>query len=432
MTKTSALAKPVSNVRTNQPSLDNTSLAEDSFRQRETTTTPSNAWAATNLLAAPVQRRPQSERKTGLPDHLKAGIENLSGVFAGDINVHHNSNKPAKLQALAYTQGTDIHLGPGQEKHLPHEAWHVVQQKQGRVRPTLLQKGVAINDSPALELEADVMGARAVQLRPDAGNTSKAPSAGAGQSIVQRVNEPQHGQKTPKELAKDRLEKLLPGFVKTGTVNSEIIIPLPEDESGNCHGYTIHKNTHEFNYPENLIQHIKTNPDDHIAVFFKGGIGHSGRLENENLTHLVIGVGLVESTMNLAECAGYDQRCNLPEDKDKFWDLVKKYHDPNKEATIQAMHKEANAMIYAIEESGLTDEILNQTDNEASITAFSDHADVMLNLTSLEGPIPTETENNHLHFMKLFTKLQDTHPALKTHYTNYLTPNEDEDEHQQQ
>jgi hypothetical protein len=25
---------------------------------------------------------------------------------------------------------------PGQEQHLPHEAWHVVQQKQGRVKPT--------------------------------------------------------------------------------------------------------------------------------------------------------------------------------------------------------------------------------------------------------------------------------------------------------
>ena len=43
-----------------------------------------------------------------------------------DVNVHYNSNKPAQLQAHAYAQGTDIHLGPGQEKHLPHEAWHVV------------------------------------------------------------------------------------------------------------------------------------------------------------------------------------------------------------------------------------------------------------------------------------------------------------------
>ena len=29
--------------------------------------------------------------------------------------------------ALAYAQGSDIHLAPGQEQHLPHEAWHVVQ-----------------------------------------------------------------------------------------------------------------------------------------------------------------------------------------------------------------------------------------------------------------------------------------------------------------
>ncbi|HAP61901.1 MAG TPA: hypothetical protein DCR93_21180, partial [Cytophagales bacterium] len=36
--------------------------------------------------------------------------------------------------------GTDIHLAPGQQKHLPHEAWHVVQQKQGRVKPTLQPK----------------------------------------------------------------------------------------------------------------------------------------------------------------------------------------------------------------------------------------------------------------------------------------------------
>lgn len=39
-------------------------------------------------------------------------------------------------EETTYSQGTDIHIGPGQEKHLPHEAWHVVQQKQGRVKPT--------------------------------------------------------------------------------------------------------------------------------------------------------------------------------------------------------------------------------------------------------------------------------------------------------
>ena len=105
----------------------------------------------------------RQENKTGLPDPLKSGVESLSGISLDDVKVHRNSDKPAQLQAHAYAQGTDIHLGPGQEKHLPHEAWHVVQQKQGRVQPTTQLKGkVNINDDAGLEKEADVMGAKAV------------------------------------------------------------------------------------------------------------------------------------------------------------------------------------------------------------------------------------------------------------------------------
>lgn len=109
----------------------------------------------------PIQKK---DNKTGLPDYLKTGIENLSGYSMDDVTVHRNSSKPAQLQAHAYAQGTDIHLAPGQEKHLPHEAWHVVQQKQGRVQPTLQLNGkVNINDDVALEKEADVMGKEAMQ-----------------------------------------------------------------------------------------------------------------------------------------------------------------------------------------------------------------------------------------------------------------------------
>jgi hypothetical protein len=76
-----------------------------------------------------------------------------------DVKVHYNSSKPAQLNAHAYAQGTDIHVASGQEKHLPHEAWHVVQQKQGRVKPTMqLKAKVNINDDKSLEKEADVMG----------------------------------------------------------------------------------------------------------------------------------------------------------------------------------------------------------------------------------------------------------------------------------
>ncbi len=103
----------------------------------------------------------QSDRN-GLPDDLKSGIENLSGMPMNDVQVHYNSPKPAQLQALAYTQGKDIHVGPGQEQHLPHEAWHVVQQAQGRVQPTAqMEQGVPLHDDPGLEHEADVMGQKA-------------------------------------------------------------------------------------------------------------------------------------------------------------------------------------------------------------------------------------------------------------------------------
>lgn len=108
----------------------------------------------------------RKENNTGLPDNLKSGIENLSGIAMDDVQVHYNSARPAPLQAHAFTQGADIHVAPGQEKHLAHEAWHVVQQKQGRVQPTMSLNGQQINDSPSLEQEADSMGAKALSSVP--------------------------------------------------------------------------------------------------------------------------------------------------------------------------------------------------------------------------------------------------------------------------
>ena len=125
-----------------------------------------NGRASATGPAAPVQRQeaPQ-ENTTGLPDELKAGVENLSGHSLDDVRVHYNSAQPAQLQAHAYAQGTDIHVAPGQEQHLPHEAWHVVQQKQGRVRPTMQMKGaVSVNADARLEKEADMMGGKALQM----------------------------------------------------------------------------------------------------------------------------------------------------------------------------------------------------------------------------------------------------------------------------
>ncbi len=127
-----------------------------------------------NRPASLLQRKVNN---TGLPENLKSGIENLSGHSMDDVKVHYNSNKPAQLNAHAYAQGTNIHIASGQEKHLPHEAWHVVQQKQGRVKPTLQMKGkVNVNDDKGLENEADVMGAKALQMKSKSQSAMVSPS----------------------------------------------------------------------------------------------------------------------------------------------------------------------------------------------------------------------------------------------------------------
>ncbi|MFX3636939.1 MAG: DUF4157 domain-containing protein [Candidatus Pristimantibacillus sp.] len=130
------------------------------------------ATAVEQLPRPAVQRKSTSNGDSGLPDHLKTGIEALSGYSMDHVKVHYNSSKPAQLQALAYAQGSEIHLAPGQEQHLPHEAWHIVQQQQGRVQPTMELGGTAINDSPALEREADRRGSEAMQFKQDTNRTS--------------------------------------------------------------------------------------------------------------------------------------------------------------------------------------------------------------------------------------------------------------------
>ena len=148
--------------------------------------------AAANAQAGPAPA-PRTPSRSGLPERLRAGVERLSGFFMGDVRVHRDSAEPARLGALAFTQGSDIHLGPGQEQHLPHEAWHVVQQKEGRVAATAQMKGQGINDDAGLEREADAMGAAALRaapagpLAPEPPAPGRTPAAGAGLPVQRKA-----------------------------------------------------------------------------------------------------------------------------------------------------------------------------------------------------------------------------------------------------
>jgi hypothetical protein len=156
---------------------------------------------------------------TGLPDGLKAGIENLSGMNLDHVRVHYNSARPAQLQAHAYAQGSEIHVAPGQEKHLPHEAWHVVQQAQGRVRPTVQMKGdVPVNDDAGLEREADIMGEKALAAGPatiqarqtglPAPATGGAPAAQL-KSVIKSTTPKKSGADTPLKTLHDNFGALM-------------------------------------------------------------------------------------------------------------------------------------------------------------------------------------------------------------------------------
>lgn len=102
---------------------------------------------------------------TGIPEAMKMQLEHMSGFSFDDVHVQYNSDKPRQLQALAYTQGNQVYIGPGQEKHLGHELGHVIQQKQGRVQPTMQLQGANVNDNENLEKEADMLGNQAIQYK---------------------------------------------------------------------------------------------------------------------------------------------------------------------------------------------------------------------------------------------------------------------------
>ncbi len=142
-------------------------------------------------LQAKLQQKPEEEEKqlkkssdsepsgtkggsgstTSMPEDVQAKMENSFGTSFSGVNIHQNDNSATEMGALAYTQGDNVHFAPGQynpasskgQELLGHELTHVVQQRQGRVQPTKQGKGIAVNDSPSLEQEADVMGKKAAE-----------------------------------------------------------------------------------------------------------------------------------------------------------------------------------------------------------------------------------------------------------------------------
>ena len=118
------------------------------------------------------QQNHVAETSQSLPSNVKNQMEsNLQADFSS-VKIK-ESEKATQAGALAYTQGDEITFAPGKfqphnqdgQELLGHELTHVLQQRSMNIPTTKQQKGLSINDDPALENQADQMGKLAAQKK---------------------------------------------------------------------------------------------------------------------------------------------------------------------------------------------------------------------------------------------------------------------------
>lgn len=152
--------------------------------------------------------------------------QTLSRVDPSDMHIHRNNSEPDRLKAYVFMRGTDIILA--------HEAWHVVQQKQGRVQANSSFRGQVINSSPSLESEAYRMAQRVTSMPVSMNET--APSSTkihrSASKIIAQLAPNQEGTADPQHLI-DFVRRL----EAEGLSRSEILGRVSEDHASNSNRY---------------------------------------------------------------------------------------------------------------------------------------------------------------------------------------------------
>ncbi|MGB1322909.1 MAG: eCIS core domain-containing protein, partial [Vibrio gallaecicus] len=145
-----------------------------------------------------------------IPINFKSKLEAKSGIDLSEVKIHYNSLKPRKIGASAYTQGKNIYIAPNQEKHIPHESWHCVQQIQGRVKPTFKYGNNLVNNDIRLEKEADSVSQELCSYNVDSQrNTARIkPNFNTRKQVIQRR------EIDDKESKSNSLKHLISGIVR--------------------------------------------------------------------------------------------------------------------------------------------------------------------------------------------------------------------------
>lgn len=164
--------------------------------------------AATSFAVDPRQIGLVRNGGKPLPGALLAKMEKAFGADFSAVRVHEGP-QPARIGALAFTTGTDIYFAQGRyqpdtvrgQQLLGHELAHVIQQRQGRVRP-MGDAALAVVQDRALEAEADRLGLRAVSILRVAARPAPMPP---GPRAIQRMQSP----KVPNKWGKSERSPLL-------------------------------------------------------------------------------------------------------------------------------------------------------------------------------------------------------------------------------
>ncbi|WP_375584849.1 DUF4157 domain-containing protein [Cyclobacterium xiamenense] len=139
---------------------------ENSFFSKSTSFFPSSF----NFSTIPIHPIQRKENKN-LPEDLQENMENSFGQDFTNVNIQKNSQEAVDLNARAFTKGDSVHFAPGEfnpnsekgKNLIGHEFAHVTQQRSGVVKPpSVMGKGLILNDNEELEREADIFGEMAV------------------------------------------------------------------------------------------------------------------------------------------------------------------------------------------------------------------------------------------------------------------------------
>jgi len=144
-------------------------------------------------------------------------MESAFNTDFSKVSIYKESQKALHLNALAFTQGENVHFAPGQfnpdsetgRNLIGHEFTHVMQQRRGAVKSTsVLGKGLNLNDDRGLEIEADNFGKKAVLGESIA--KYKSPTLGIRNarrnSVQAKTNVIQRNIKDSKELVRGKME----------------------------------------------------------------------------------------------------------------------------------------------------------------------------------------------------------------------------------